>query len=252
MKQFLLFFLILIPAFSFTQSTEGTILYKETIIMDFEGREMPPHVKEMMKDMPKEQSVKKMLTFTAEESFFGNYDDPDAEPIDPSQYRGPMRWMMMRAEEETYVNYAESRMAQQKEAFGRTFLIKDSLEARAWKVTGETKTIQDYTVMKATRMQDSIEVVAWFCPTIPVPGGPEGMGQLPGMILEASARDGKLLMVAEKIEFREVKDKEIVEPDKGKEMTREEFRTMMKEKREEMRQMRGRNGGGHWGGGRPR
>lgn len=252
MKKILLFFGLVLPLLGVAQNTEGVIIYKETMVMDFEGREMPPHVKEMMKDMPKEQSVKKLMTFSAEHSFFGNYDDPDAEPIDPEQMRGPMRWMMMRAEEETYVNFAESRMAQQKEFFGRTFLVKDSLESRDWKVTGEQKTILDHLVMKATRMQDSIEVVAWFCPTIPVPGGPEGMGQLPGMILEASARDGKLLMVAEKIEFRDVDTKEIVEPKKGKEVTREEFRTMREEKRKEMREMRGRGDGPPHGGRRPR
>ena len=252
MRDLVILLAILIPLGVFGQQTEGTIIFKETVIMDFEGREMPDHVKEMLKDMPKEQSVKKLMTFTADHSFFGNYDDPDAEPIDPEKLRGPMRWMMMRAEEETYVNHAENRMAQQKEFFGRTFLVKDTLEKVDWKVTGETKTILDQMVMKATRIQDSTEIVAWFCPTIPVSGGPEGLGQLPGMILEASVRDGQLLMVAEKIEFREVAEDEIVEPTKGKEVTREEYRAMVKEKRAEMREMRGRDGGGHWGGGRPR
>lgn len=61
-----------------------------------------------------------------------------------------------------------------------------------WKVTTETKQIGDYLCFKATniyRVEYGLKVfnhpvTAWFCPKLPYPYGPNGYGNLPGLILE--------------------------------------------------------------------
>ncbi|MCB9230900.1 MAG: GLPGLI family protein [Bacteroidia bacterium] len=247
MKKLIPFLLALLPLIVFAQDISGRIIYKETFKMDFEGREMPPHMQEMMKNMPQEQSVKKQLIFDQHHSLFKTWEDPN-EPV-AAEVEGPggwMRMMMMRPEEETYVNQDENRIAQKKDAFGKTFLVKDTLPKVSWKITGEMKQVLDYNCMKATTVIDSNEVEAWFCPTLPVSVGPEGVGQLPGIILEASLRKGRMSIVAQKVELNPENLEEITEPNKGKEVTSAEFKTIVAEKRKEMREMR-QNGGG-WGG----
>lgn len=221
--------------------------------MDFdENRQIPPHVREMLKNMPKKQSFKKQLLFNSEASLFSTWEDPEAPVVIEEGMAGRMKMMMMRPEEETYVNIAENRFVQKKDLMGRNFLIKDSLKTSDWKLTGEQKTILDMPCMQATTMEDSSEVIAWFTPAIPVSMGPEGTGLLPGMIMELTIREGRFTMTAEKFEARKVKSKELQEPNKGKEVTREEFKTIVMEKRKEMRQMGGRGGPGGHGGGPPR
>ena len=61
-----------------------------------------------------------------------------------------------------------------------------------WKLHSETKKIQDFVCYKATAVIEIINsvgifkrnVVAWYCPKIPVSFGPKGYGGLPGLILE--------------------------------------------------------------------
>jgi GLPGLI family protein len=61
-----------------------------------------------------------------------------------------------------------------------------------WKITSETKQIGEYLCYKATNVYlvDNDpkgfvhQVTAWFCPKLPFPYGPNGYGNLPGLILE--------------------------------------------------------------------
>ncbi|MFY7957736.1 MAG: GLPGLI family protein [Flavobacterium macrobrachii] len=61
-----------------------------------------------------------------------------------------------------------------------------------WKITDETKMIDGYKCYKATNVFVVITpkkvfnhpVVAWFCPDLPFNHGPNGYGNLPGLILE--------------------------------------------------------------------
>ncbi len=72
-------------------------------------------------------------------------------------------------------------------------LIIDRKMRYEWTITSETKQIGDYKCFKATTKlfdegikndDPKTEVTAWFAPSIPVPFGPCGYGDLPGLILE--------------------------------------------------------------------
>lgn len=249
MKQFLLLVLMIAPFLMRAQVTEGEIVYEQVIKIEFDRSKMPEHMRDMEKMIPKEARYKKQLVFNDHETYYQHMEDANAEAAAMQQEGPGMRWQMRmaRADEKTYVNLEKMELVQQKDFFDRLFLIKDTVEQRDWKITGEAKTVLDYPVMQAIAMVDSQVVEAWFCPTIPVGGGPEGMAGLPGMVLEASMMAGKVSMTALSVTPREVKKEEIEEPKKGKEVTREEFNQIRKEKMEEMRAQHGGGPGGPGG-----
>jgi len=74
------------------------------------------------------------------------------------------------------------------EFMGDHYLIAHKCSDYDWEIHEETKIIQGYTCLKATsgiegRNEETIEVVAYFCPQIPFNYGPKGYCGLPGMIL---------------------------------------------------------------------
>ncbi|RXM45981.1 GLPGLI family protein [Flavobacterium sp. YO12] len=72
--------------------------------------------------------------------------------------------------------------------------------------------------MKKTN--NRIEVIAWYCPTIPLSYGPKEFGGLPGLILEL--HDDKIVYLVSKIDINSNLDIKINEV-KGKIITEENF-----------------------------
>ncbi|MEM0543038.1 GLPGLI family protein [Flavobacterium sp. j3] len=74
---------------------------------------------------------------------------------------------------------------------GNNMFVKKSI-TKDWKITNETKMIDSYKCYKATNIFQVITpkkvfnhpVTAWFCPDLPYNHGPNGYGNLPGLILE--------------------------------------------------------------------
>ncbi len=144
--------------------------------------------------------------------------------------------------------------------FQETYLITDSLPDYQWKITGETKKIGNYTVIKAegvekiSRMktvkenkeekknkdkmkweEKELKVTAWFTPEIPISNGPEKYTGLPGLILEIN-REGEVILLTELI-INPKKHNPVKKPEKGKIVTKEEFKKVRLEQREKMRKM---------------
>ena len=86
-------------------------------------------------------------------------------------------------------------------------------------------------------------VTAWYTPQIPVSAGPEKYWGLPGLILEINA--GRTTMLCTEIAINPEEVVEIKKPSKGKEVSRDEYDVMMKQKSEELRErFQNRRGGG--------
>ena len=89
-------------------------------------------------------------------------------------------------------------------SFGN-FLLKNELYE--WTLVNETKEIQGFLCYKATAIKTIINtkgnfkfpVIAWYCPKIPLSFGPNGFGNLPGLILELQVRN--VLFGVKKIEM---------------------------------------------------
>jgi GLPGLI family protein len=120
---------------------------------------------------------------------------------------------------------------------------KDEKENAAKK----TDTSQPQDPMDMIEIPKEIEVTAWFTPQIPVSNGPADFAGLPGLILELNVYRTTLL--CSKIVMNPKEAEKIEPPKKGKEVTREEYTKIVKEKTDELREnFRGRGGNG--GGGR--
>lgn len=170
-----------------------------------------------------------------------------------------------------YKNFTQSKSILSSELAGKSYLVIDSITQQPWKLTNETKQILGYTCLKATRkisvqaapmrmmviggpggntnrdtsrsQPREIELVAWYAQDIASPVGPENHGQLPGVILELDTDNGGTVYRA--LEFKkQVDQKQLKEPKKGKTVTAAEFSKM----RMELMQQQIQNGGIRIGG----
>ena len=146
-------------------------------------------------------------------------------------------------ENETYVNLDEGQLIEKQDFLGRTFLITGETLNVAWRLTDERSEFLGYLSQKATAVRDSTTIKAWFTPEIPVPAGPARYGGLPGLILVLTLNDGQTTYVAQELSLAPL-DEALVPPKKGKKVTREEFNTIVEEKRKEM-EADGRGGEGN-------
>ena len=308
----ILFYTVLFLAttsLTFAQNFQGKAVYesKTNIDMgDFGGREMNEEMKKMIKErMAKAFEKTYELNFDRKGSIYAEQEKLDA----PGQGQNWMR-MMSFSSGKLYKDVQGGTYADQREVFGKLFLIKDDLKKLDWKLGSETKKIGNYTCFKATAVkkvdefditnmrarrkqnrekreaaeaaekakeesaeettetkeesaeEDSnvkvlseeveipkeVTVTAWYTTEIPINQGPGEYWGLPGLILEVSA--GQTTIVCSKIVMNPKEKAEIAAPDKGKEVTQEEFDKIVKEKMEEMRERWGRGSGRRGGGNR--
>lgn len=116
--------------------------------------------------------------------------------------------------------FTNSSVIAAKNIYEEHFLIRDSTAHLQWRIGTELRTIAGYTCRKAVaRICDSVYVVAFYTDDIPVSGGPEQMGGLPGMILELAVPRLFTTWAATKVELLTVKEEELKAPAKGKAIT---------------------------------
>lgn len=116
-----------------------------------------------------------------------------------------------------YNDYAQEKFTQQKQLFGNTYLLEDSLLNINWKITNENRVIAGFNCRKAVGVLfDSVYVFAFYTDEILVSGGPMGMNGLPGMILGITIPRMFSSWVANKVEIAGLNYKQIVAPTKGK------------------------------------
>ncbi|WP_400074836.1 GLPGLI family protein [Winogradskyella sp. R77965] len=204
-----------------------------------------------------------VLTFNKEESVF--YEDEKLDAMSGATDS----WGKNFTPGEQYKNVKSNSQIQEQEFYGKQFLVKDSLQPIQWKMGTETKNIGNYTCFKATasiptneltwynfswdRLRNNTatdstaveikmtEVEAWYSPQIPVGHGPLEYWGLPGLILEVSADN--TTMLCSKIILNPEETIEIVAPDKGKVVTKNEYQKTIVEKMKEFRNNRGRRRG---------
>lgn len=123
-----------------------------------------------------------------------------------------------------YTNLAQQKVSSQKNIFEQKFLITDSTRKIVWKEKEEIRKIAGFQCHKAVGIVcDSVYVVAFYAEDIPVSGGPEMFGGLPGMILELAIPRLHTTWVAQKVELTATPSNEIKIPEKGKKMTNTEM-----------------------------
>jgi len=127
-----------------------------------------------------------------------------------------------------YSNIKDSIFLNQKEFFGETFLINQTIPE--WNLLSESKFIDNIETFKANcaiTINNGVKkfrkiITAWYAPSIPVTFGPKNYNGLPGLILEL--HENEVVLYLSKIEFEDSdKSKLISKPSKGVRMTELEF-----------------------------
>lgn len=288
MIRYTLIFLLFLSFSINAQNISGQAFYESKTTVDMDalggGREMSEEMKKTVAQMMKSALEKTyILTFNKDESIYKEQEKLDATPMNP----GFKMMMSSYTPGAQYKNLKTGQIVEENEFFGKQFLVTDSIKDLDWQITKESKTIGQYIAFKATAMKkvdpndysmtrpkkkderenaetkndtaqpqdpmdmieipEEIEVTAWFTPQIPVSNGPGEYAGLPGLILELNVYRTTLL--CSKIVMNPKEAEKIEPPKKGKEVTREEYIKIVKEKTDEIREnFRGRGGNG--GGGR--
>jgi GLPGLI family protein len=264
---FRLVILLLCSTFSlFAQDFQGVATYKTQRKLDIKidstqvgGGEMQKQIMDMLK---KEFQKTYILSFDKNTSIYKE----DEALAAPSAGGAMMVVSSLGGSGTLFKDIKNQSFTNQLETFGKQFIIKDRLKPIEWELHSDTKNIGNYTCYKATYTKEieesmmtfsssdeeqkeeepttapvmkTITVTAWYTPQIPVSNGPESYQGLPGLILEVN--DGDLTILCSKITINPKKAIEISEPKKGKQVTQEEYDSIMLKKREEIsEQYRGR------------
>lgn len=116
-----------------------------------------------------------------------------------------------------YNDYINDKFVQQKNVFGETYILTDSLKRINWKITNENRMIAGFNCRKAVGILfDSVYVFAFYTDEITVTGGPMSLNGLPGMIMGITIPRMFCSWVATKLEMNGVNYGNITAPAKGK------------------------------------
>lgn len=223
------------------QQTSGKVTYERTMHLQM-------HIDngEGERAIPRTLTDKFILNFANNQSLWKHADEqiqPDDMGGEGSGIRIRMAGPGAGADDISYCNFDLSKKVDQRELFGKKYLVTDSIQKLNWKLTGETETILGHVCQKAMaqnptkrmmmninngqmerkEVNDTLTLVAWFTTDIPVPAGPEVAGQLPGLILELDMGNGRSSYRAIEISDK-VTPADIKEPTRGKKVSSAEFR----------------------------
>ena len=262
MKKLLTLLLLVLPAAASAQQ-QGVILFDRQVQYGFEVPEdlkNRPGLKDMLDAMPPAHFSSLLLLFNESASLMTPAPESEKEEdvvkalmsdrgvgLATRLKMGSSSRSDQEALLESYVRYEDGAMAETRDFMTRKFLITGTQPAYEWKLTGEQSEFLGYAVQKATAVQDSSVIEAWFTPEIPVPAGPGPYGGLPGMILSVSVNEGQTLYSATEVKLDPVDAGAIKAPVDGDEVSREEYEKIVAEKLEEI-EMRRRGRGGDRGG----
>lgn len=281
MRIYFSLFVLLFTFQSFAQNISGQAYYESKTTVDMDemnmGREVSEEMKKMIVERMKAALEKTfILTFNKDESLYKEEEKLDANPA-----MGGMRMMMgsfMPGVQ--YKDLKSGEILEEKEFFGKEFLIIDSIPKLEWQIGKESKQIGEYVVFKATAIKkidpselqmarprrnaedkknedsdnpmnmieipEEIEITAWFTPQIPISNGPGEYGGLPGLIMELSFY--RTTILCSKIVLNTKKADKIDRPKKGQKVTREEYNKIMTQKMEELQENFRDSGGRRRGG----
>ncbi|MDO4728666.1 MAG: GLPGLI family protein [Bacteroidota bacterium] len=270
MKRLLMFLSVLTCLGAVGQELRGVVTYQSRNALaklDLEDQKMEgvsDDMKKMIADEIRKASEKTYtLNFDKNTSVYEEVKELD---IQESPMAKGLRIMTgMTDGGKCYKNLTAGEFVQERDLFGKQFLVKDKIIKFEWELTSETKLIGEYVCYKATapnnfdgnvfldmveeekkkqdntgflsRMEkDTPKVItAWYTPQIPVSNGPSYFGGLPGLILEIN--DGESVILCSQLVINPKNPKEIKAPKKGKEVTLEEYNKEFKQTMEELQKM---------------
>ncbi len=154
MKTILSIWILLFSMVGFAQNISGKAYYesKTTVDMDnFGNREMSEQMKQQIMDRMKNFLEKTyILTFNGNESIYKEDEKLDASP---GGGRGFGMMMSSFSAGVQYKNLETNQILEEREFFGKQFLVNDTITNLQWEVGKESKQIGQYLAIKATAMK---------------------------------------------------------------------------------------------------
>ena len=271
MKSLFTFLLVLLTATTFAQKNfqgKATYMSKSTIDMSRFGKMSEQQKKQRLARFKSFLEKTYTLTFNKTASSF-----KEEVKLEAPGASGPS-WGRSNGQGSIYKNTKDKIMIEDVEQFSKRFLVVEEMEQAQWEMGVETKKIGQYTCYKATLVKEDtkidwgsifsrntkkkdstntkdakpakkmMSITAWYTPQIPVSTGPDTYYGLPGLILEINA--GRTTMLCTEVIISSKEVLEIEAPNKGKEVSREEYNKIVKVKTAELKerfQSRGNRGG---------
>ena len=162
-------------------------------------------------------------TATSYFDFIGDTTKSIFKPSSKSPY-DPRAWRIFANENVVYTDYTTQKIIAQKPVYEETFLIEDTAAKIEWKLTPDTRVIAGFECRKAVGiLNDSIAIFAFYCDEILIPGGPESIQGLPGMILGVGVPRMHTTWFATKVEVNGVNLNTVKPATKGKKVNYKEM-----------------------------
>ena len=241
-----------------------TVFGQETGVITYETkqnlhRNLPPEREGMKAMIPEFRTTKNQLFFNATESIYKPLIEDEEQDMTVTGHGGGggMTFRMQMPNVEIYYNADQQNALTSQEFMGKQYLITDSLAVAPWKFGAETKTLLGYeckqafysTTEQVTTMRVAgsgpptpetrtvtRDITAWYTDKIRPSLGPDRFFTLPGTILAVDVNNGERVTVATKIDLRSLKKNELKVPEKGEKITQKQFRKIMDEQMQKMRQ----------------
>jgi GLPGLI family protein len=261
MRSFFVFLLAFITATTFSQKNfqgKATYMSKTTMDMSRFGKMSEQQKKQRLARFKSFLEKTYTLTFNKTASSF-----KEDVKLDAPGASGPS-WGKSNGQGSIYKNTKDKKMIEDVEQFSKRFLVTEYMEPSQWEMGTETKKIGQYTCYKATLVKEDknidwgsifsrrgnkkkdstntkenkpdkkmLTVTAWYTPQIPVSTGPDTYYGLPGLILELNA--GRTIMLCTEVAISSKEVLEIEAPNKGKEVSRDEYNKIIKVKTAELK-----------------
>lgn len=226
----------------------ATYQYNSKVNIFLDSTKMPPDQMKQIQEQVRQQMQKEFeLTFTATESSWKQLESLSKAPAPTG---GGNQVVILDGAQNSilYKNISTRLYEQSEDALGKSYIVKDSLETYAWKLTNETKQIGKFQCQKAvfqkvvdskffgtgmkemTVTKDTIETEAWYTMEIPVGHGPATAYGLPGLILEL--KTGGRTYLCTKVVLNPATPVQVEIPKKGKTISQAEFKKLKEEEME--------------------
>lgn len=204
----------------------GTIEYERRINVhrQFENdleADQPDFWKEFISKQPRFQNSYFNLSFNKDKAIYQPGREPDKK-MEP--------WLLGPAKEnQVLTDFNSGEILSRRKVFEENFVVRDSLGRVSWKITSETREIAGFECRKAVGViSDSVYVVAFYTDEIPVSGGPESFGGLPGMILGLAVPRLYTTWFATKVEITEAPAAAFRINERGKKINAEQVAQILK------------------------
>lgn len=208
-------------------------------------KNLPPDRQDMKDMIPQFNIAKFELIFSGDQSIYRAQKQEEMAPPTSASPGPGMRFGAGRANRVVFKDLALDTMIDSRDFMQKQFLITGPPTPRKWKIGKKQKDVLGYKCMEASfRVDSATALVAWFTPQINISNGPSDYQGLPGMILMIDVNDGERMITATEIKLDSIDAAVLVAPDKGKEVTPEEFEKIREEKMKEMGMQRGGPAGG--------